>query len=793
MDAAASTALAGTRIDYAPSIQWQGHVWQPQDGQQKTAMDATLRRFLKKYHVVRMPVLPREVKHARQWPESWNLHLDLGGNSWDLELESSPLGLENMAVGPRSAWYCYRGRVKGRENSQVRLTLDEQGLTGYIISDGKKTFVEPARNLFKAAVAGALVAYSDADVVQSEEVRCGVVTSASASQSDLGLPKEAVGQATQIRPCALVELAVAAHGNMLAAYGGVDGVKKRVSEVVNMVDGLYQDTGINLKIRISEFYIDSAGANSFGETLVINDLLTRLLSWGVGSTGFKKTFDVSTLWYYDPGSGVVGLAVGGGGVNTGVVCRRNQNGNVIRDFTKSSYTMMLDQAHELGHNFGAPHISDATLIMNPSITGKNDQWGDSTRNTINAYRARITCLGACDIPPVSRFAVSSGCGATRAFTDQSLGEPTAWQWDFGDGSGSTERNPSHHYAQDGKYSVSLITSNAYGKDTVLAGDAVTVKNLPPPIPVNAEYCGTQVTLKASASGNMNWWDAPSGGNKLAEGDSLRTPVLTAKTIYYVDNAEAGGASQKVGPVTRDFGTGGYFNSNDLRRTFFDVYGDLRLKSAKVYASGAGNRTIQLLDKNEKVLVEKNVLLPNGESRVILDMDIPKGDAYAIKLAGSGAALNLYRNQTGAAYPYEIDGLISVTGTDASDNNGTVGYYYYFYDWEVQAAPCASDRVAVTVNTLCSNAISLHAQEAEREGLYPLGGSLYRFGMPWSEAGRVEVSVFSALGQVVARKEMTVEKGWVQGQLRIDASHVQGLVIVRVSGQNGQKRYLTAMP
>ena len=34
------------------------------------------------------------------------------------------------------------------------------------------------------------------------------------------------------------------------------------------------------------------------------------------------------------------------------------------------------------------------------------------------------------------------------FTDLSYYEPTSWEWDFGDGSTSTEQYPSHRYAAD---------------------------------------------------------------------------------------------------------------------------------------------------------------------------------------------------------------------------------------------------------------------------------------------------------------------------------------------------------
>ena len=41
---------------------------------------------------------------------------------------------------------------------------------------------------------------------------------------------------------------------------------------------------------------------------------------------------------------------------------------------------------------------------------------------------------------------------------------------------------------------------------------------------------------------------------------------------------------------------------------------------------------------------------------------------------------LYRNNGGVSYPYDIGGLLNITGSSAS----TGGYYYFYYDIEVEA-------------------------------------------------------------------------------------------------------------
>ena len=50
------------------------------------------------------------------------------------------------------------------------------------------------------------------------------------------------------------------------------------------------------------------------------------------------------------------------------------------------------------------------------------------------------------------------------FADNSTGSITSWLWDFGDGSESTEQNPSHNYMKPGTYTVSLTVIGFGGSD-----------------------------------------------------------------------------------------------------------------------------------------------------------------------------------------------------------------------------------------------------------------------------------------------------------------------------------------
>ena len=56
---------------------------------------------------------------------------------------------------------------------------------------------------------------------------------------------------------------------------------------------------------------------------------------------------------------------------------------------------------------------------------------------------------------------------TISFTDTSAGDGLAYLWDFGDGSTSTLRNPTHTF-QAGAWSVTLTVENENGSDQTSA-------------------------------------------------------------------------------------------------------------------------------------------------------------------------------------------------------------------------------------------------------------------------------------------------------------------------------------
>ncbi len=78
-------------------------------------------------------------------------------------------------------------------------------------------------------------------------------------------------------------------------------------------------------------------------------------------------------------------------------------------------------------------------------------------------------------PPIAQFTADIMEGPAPLvvqFTDLSDSDPLYWNWDFGDGTNSTDRNPRHTFA-NGIYTINMTVSNAAGPSTKSADTYIT--------------------------------------------------------------------------------------------------------------------------------------------------------------------------------------------------------------------------------------------------------------------------------------------------------------------------------
>ena len=124
-------------------------------------------------------------------------------------------------------------------------------------------------------------------------------------------------------------------------------------------------------------------------------------------------------------------------------------------------------------------------------------------------------------------------GQSVQFTDGSSGNPSSWQWNFGDGGTSNLKNPTHIYSSAGNYTVTLtVANNVESKST---SKTITVKPL---VQADFTYSPSNPTVGASiqftdkSTGNITSWSWQFGDGSTST-QKNPTKAYTAAGSYNV--------------------------------------------------------------------------------------------------------------------------------------------------------------------------------------------------------------------------------------------------------------------
>ncbi|MCE5298976.1 MAG: PKD domain-containing protein [Methanoregulaceae archaeon] len=110
---------------------------------------------------------------------------------------------------------------------------------------------------------------------------------------------------------------------------------------------------------------------------------------------------------------------------------------------------------------------------------QNLQWLDIFPPPYETHFKKLLDQAQYLLPPKAAFSANGTEGKVPLkvlFSDKSSGSPVKFEWDFGDGGTSTEKNPGHLYKKAGIYTVSLTVTNGGGSDTLTNTDFITVNS-----------------------------------------------------------------------------------------------------------------------------------------------------------------------------------------------------------------------------------------------------------------------------------------------------------------------------
>ena len=341
------------------------------------------------------------------------VRFDALGRSFDLELSPNSRLLGVAREIPGNPAMPYLGKLAGVENSWARIVISN-GTPAGLIWDGNELFAIE-RSGDNVAGSDTAIIYRLADaLIAPGSMTCGAggsLTTGSAVYKSLGTELRA---ATAQAAGASVEIDVGAVGD--AEFAGIHGsnAQQAILDRLSNVDGIFSaQVGVQINVPLVQVFTNpGAGSYPFSGTVVAGDLLDELATYRNNEPN-QNVNGLTHLWTgknVESGTGnnsTVGIAY------TGALCRQRFGAGLSEGRSNATFDSLV-AAHEIGHNFGAPHDGTANsacesetgdFLMAPTLNGV-DQFSQCSLDQMADDIAQAEALGC--ITPLPSVDMSFG-------------------------------------------------------------------------------------------------------------------------------------------------------------------------------------------------------------------------------------------------------------------------------------------------------------------------------------------------------------------------------------------------
>jgi hypothetical protein len=256
-----------------------------------------------------------------------------------------------------------------------------------------------------------------------------------------------------------------------------------------------------------------------------------------------------------------------------------------------------------------------------------------------------------------------------------------------------------------------------------------------------------------------------------------SPNINGTTNFWVSEMTAN-AVKAEGAASNSIGAGSTYTANATQGLIFDMVKSGTIVSAVCYASTAGVRTITVTDAGGNTVATASPNIPSGTSTVTLNLHIGAGTGYTIQ---PNNACNLYRNTAGGVYPYNVSGVMKITGNTASQP----AYYYFFYNMQVQQDPCSSPAALVTGVDTCSVTGINDLDAANALSIYPNpSNGNFTANFQTFVADNYTVKITNLLGEVVYKETLNNFSGSYVKQMNI-SEFGKGMYMLSISNSKNE--------
>ncbi len=326
------------------------------------------------------------------------------------------------------------------------------------------------------------------------------------------------------------------------------------------------------------------------------------------------------------------------------------------------------------HTYAADGVYTVTLVVTDAL-GNSSPPGTTTA-TITGYAPPVANPGG---PYTAQTTVQfDGSGSSDPQGDV----PLTYAWAFGDGATGTGVSPSHTYAADGVYTVSLVVTDSKGNVSAPATTTATINGHAPPVanpggPYTAEV-GAAVAFNGTGSSDPQGdlpltyaWDFGDGSSGTGAQPSHAYAAVGGYTVTLVVTDSKGNASAPatttatiVASAPPIANPGGPYSS-DVRTIQFngsgssDPQGDLPLSYAWNFGDGATGTGVS----------PSHTYAANGQYTVTLVVTDSKGNPSApatttVTLTNVAPVVNAGPDQTvQQGNPVSVSVTFSDPGTD----------------------------------------------------------------------------------------------------------------------------------
>ena len=345
-------------------------------------------------------------------PESTTLSFDALGKAFDLRLQPNRAVLgatARSAVADEVA--VYRGGLDGKPNSWARIVVYEGAPSG-LVWDGEQMYVIESPHDTSLPISAPVV-YRLADTfIEPGSISCGMAAmsgnGAATLQNLVGELSGAIAQG----PGAVEELNLGAAGDFefTSARGGDSAARAAITTRLNNVDGIFSQQ-LGVQINVQEIETFSTAADPFSDTGSASELLVEVATYRQ-ATPAQNSQGLTHLWTgRNLDTTTVGIAY------SGALCHPFFGAGLSEGNGSASFDSLI-AAHEIGHNFGAPHDGEVgsacaaetgDFLMAPRLNG-SDQFSSCSIAEMQDNIAAASCINP--LPSVDVAVALNGQAST---------------------------------------------------------------------------------------------------------------------------------------------------------------------------------------------------------------------------------------------------------------------------------------------------------------------------------------------------------------------------------------------